>query len=183
MATPPHHEFNDWFVLPSGHSVTFLFVQISESYDQCLPWVLGVQKWASTWFDCWYSFSSKNQFWVLMLASSYLWLWFIKIYCGPPWSTCIIFIFLSVLSFSNVCYLMFMFQTTACLILQSDLKIVENLSHFDITLLQVTFRNIFVFLDIICWHARRDMILVSPRTPVCWNGLRAWRILCKPHAD
>ena len=111
-------------------------------------WLLGVQRTLELTVGM--HFPPKITFWVLMLGSSYYGFWHIKIYLGPPRSTCIVaFIFLSLLSFSNICYLIFQPQH----VLRSDLmEIQENPSHFDSTLLQVAFRNTFVFLDTMYWY-------------------------------
>lgn len=146
----------DLFHFPVSHAVTSLFVQISESYDWCLLG-LWVSKGHVNWrLVCIFLLKSAL---VLMIVRSNYGIWHIEIDPGPPWPTCIVvFIFSSV---SSLQCLMSIYPITACPKRESDLiKIVEDLSHLDCTL--------------ICCHARKGMVLRFPGTPIAWNGLPAW---------
>ena len=173
MATPPPPELKDWFVSLSGHAVTSLFVQIFGSCDGCLIWFMS---WLLV---CIFLLKSATQLWCLEAPSMafgmlrYTWTTMSNSYC------CIHFPFRVTSPTSGVHF----FPFTACLILQPDLiKTVKDLSHSDSTLLWVAFTNIFVFLDTICWRARRGVLLLFPGTPACRNGLPArWALWQAPN--
>lgn len=131
-----------------SHAVTSIFVQISESDDWCSLGIWVCKGHLNGQLVCIFLLRSAL---VLMPGRAKYGIWYIEIHPRPPWLTCIVvFIFPSV---SSLQCLVSIFPVTACLKRESDLiKIVGDLSHFDSTL--------------ICWNARRDMVLLFPGIPM-----------------